>query len=468
MSHCKYHPLKPASYYCRNCKIFTCDVCCDENPASDDLESRRCFNCAQPLTYLGAAYSVEPFWRKLNQIYRYGFKKEALLLIALTTALSFIAEYYQFTILLLIPAIFLLRYSFQCLENTAAGKMEAPSMKESLEGGVQLLVQVIAIGGLGIALIIAVGSFFGLELAVITLCFVLIVLPANFILLAVNGDIAEAISPSNIVQLIKSTGAAYIVMLVFLFIMSSSLLVLSSIIGTEHQNIQIIANNLVSGYYCIITFHMMGYLVFQKQDALGFYAADSSVSHDPRTELQIKTAQIEVLVKEGRYALAIEIYSELLPKNYNNLSLWEKCFKLICGVRDQDALVRFSDNYLPKIMSRGDEYATANAYRAIIAVIPNYQPSKADICTDLARDLFNQGNYKAVIKVLNNFHKRFNNKEATFEAYTLLANALAKTPALAHKAESYHKFLEKLKTTLDSDREKELKDNPLAKFMTRP
>lgn len=465
MSHCKYHPLKPASYYCRNCKLFTCESCCDENPASDDIEARRCFNCGQPLTFLGAAYSVEPFWRKLDQIYRYGFNKQSLMLIGLVTVIAFLAQYYQVTLLLLVPAIFLMRYSFQCLENTAAGKMEAPKVEESFNGGIQLLAQVIAIGGLGIALVIVVESFLGEELAIVMLCLVLIVLPANFILLAVNGDLAEAVSPSNIVQLIKSTGAAYIIMLVFLFIMSSSLVLLSSLIGAEHKNIQIITSNLITGYYSVITFHMMGYLVFQKQDALGFYAPDSSVSHEPRTELQIKTAQIEVLVKEGRYALAIEVYRELLPKNHNNLSLWEKCFKLICAVKDKEALERYSDTYLPRIMSRGDEYATVNTYRAISAVIPNYHPSKADVCNDLARDLFNQGDYKSVIKLLNNFHKRYNNKPAIFEAYTLLKSALLKTPNLAHKADSYQKFLDKLKATIDSDREKELKDNPLAKFM---
>ncbi len=467
MSHCKYHPLVSASYYCRHCKRFTCDNCSDENVASENDEAKRCFICRQPLSFLGAAYSVEPFWRRLNKIYRYGFKPQALQLIALTTVLTLVAQFIGIFWVYILPLAISLRYSFDCLEKTAEGVMEPPQVVDSLQGGLKLLIQLIGIMILAFALLHFTSAFLGAELAIVMVLLELFLLPAVFILLAIEGSLPEAVNPSNISRLIKATGASYVIMLIFIAIMMSSVVVLDGLIGAGHSNIQIIANSMISGYYQIITFHMMGYLVFQKQDALGFYAADSSVIREPRQELDVRLAHIEVLVKEGLYQDALEIYKEILPKNYNNLSLWEKCFRLMCAVNDKDGLVRYADAYLPRIMSRNEEFATTSTYRTIINVAPDYMPQKPDICIQLAKDLLNQGDPKAAIKLLNNFHKRFNDKSLVFSAYSLLVTALEKVPNLAAKADNYRKFLAKLEADMSAEREQELKDNPLAKFMSR-
>jgi tetratricopeptide (TPR) repeat protein len=457
--------LAPARYYCRNCQRFTCDTCTDENPATDVEQDRRCFICSSPVTFLGAAHSVEPFWRRINKIFQYGISKQALIAITVCSICSLIGLYSVW--MLLLSSVLMVRYSFNCLEQTAYGNMSAPAFGDSFSGGIQLMLQLIGVVIVAVGALILIATAVGEEFLMLAIMVEVFVLPAVFILLAMNGNLSEALSPSNIGRLIKSTGAAYVIALIFIFILLSSVAIITEMIGEQHQGILFVAQNLVSNFYTVITFHLLGYLVFQKQDALGFYAEDSDVTREPRAEVDIQLAHIEVLVKEGRYQHAVEIYRELLPKHPNNLRLWERCLKLLVAVGSPQDISRFADQFLPRRLARDDEFAIAALYREIRLAAPAYQPRSPDTAVRIARVLFNLGDFREVVNLLNNFHKRHDDKPAIFDAYTLLSASLHKIPSLEHKAGSYEKFLKILETQIAQDREKELKENPLAKFQNR-
>lgn len=465
MSHCKYHPLAPATYYCRACQINTCDQCCGEHNQAGDEDSRRCFICFKPMTYLGAAHSVEPFWRRLDKIYRYGLAPQPLIAIVVCSVLSALSLYEWW--LAIIPALLMTRYSFHCLDETARGKLRAPNFSESFTGGLLLIGQLFAILFVAFASLAAATQFVGPELTFLIALAELFALPAVFILLAINGTLSESLNPSNIMRLIASCGAAYIVMLLFVFVMIASVELLSAMIGEGHAFIQFTTSSIISNYYTIIVFHLMGYLVFQKQDALGFYAGDSEQTREPRSETDISLAQIEVLVKEGHYDHALDLYRELLPKNYNNLSLWQKCLRLMCIVGSKKQIARMADQILPRLLSRNDEFAVSKAYRDIKDAYPAYLPEDGELRVRLAQILFNLGDYRAVAGLLNNFHKDYQDKPLINQAYTLLANALERIPGLEEKAKSYHNYLSRLREVMEKQYQEQLKENPLAKFNKR-
>jgi len=465
MSTCKYHPLKPALYFCRHCNSHICDYCCDENPTATEEDGRRCFICSKPVQFLGAAHSVEPFWRRLDKIYRYGFTSQALTAIVVCSFLTLLSLYNPW--LILIPTILLTRYSFNCLSETANGNMKAPTLYDSFNGGIQLMLQLIGIVLIAGGLVTLASMFLGGEVGALVGLLVIFLLPAIFILLAINGTLSEAINPSNIGRLIAAAGAPYIIMLLFIFVMMASIGLINTMIGDGHRAMQFIAQNLVSNYYTVVIFHLMGYLVFQKQDAFGYYAADSDYAREPRSQTEIELAHIEVLVKEGYYQHALEMYRELLPKHFNNLALWEKCLKLMCQVGEPTQVAKFADQFLPRLLSRDDEFAVAKVYREILEAARGYQPRQSDLAIRLGQILFNMGDHREVARLLNNFHKRHQDKREIYDAYNLLANSLDRIPTMEKKANSYRVFLESLQGQMDKEREKELRDNPLAKFTKR-
>ena len=465
MSRCKYHPLTPARYYCRHCQTYTCDSCTDEHSSADVEQDRRCFICSGETTFLGAAYSVEPFWRRINTIFKYALAKQSLLAISVCSLLSLVGLYNVW--LLILSSLLMVRYSFNCLEQTANGELSAPDFSDSFSGGIQLMLQILGLMIVGIGLLVATNLLIGPEFITLAIVIEVFILPAAFILLAMNGNLSDALSPANISRLIKATGAAYIIALLFIFILLSSVTIITEMIGEGHRGIQFFAQNLVSNFYTVVIFHLLGYLVFQKQDALGYYAANSDMTREPRTETEVQLAHIEVLVKEGRYQHALEIFRELLPKNANNIRLWEKCLKLMVATGMPEEIGRFADQFLPRRMARDDEFAIAALFREITAAAPNYRPRSPETAVRIGQIMFNLGDNKAVVSLFNNFHKHCGDKQAIFDAYTLLAASLSRIPSLEHKVDSYQTFLNKLKVEIKADHEKELKENPLAKFQTK-
>ncbi|GLS24882.1 hypothetical protein GCM10007877_05960 [Marinibactrum halimedae] len=393
------------------------------------------------MKHLGAAHSVAPFWRELPSIYRYGFSKDALMAIFGTSLLSQL--FIHFPLLLLVPTMLLTRYAFSCLQKTAGGKMHPPELGEGFSGSVKLLLQLIGVNILAVALIIVVAMFVHPTAAIVVALLEVIALPAVFILLAIDEDLKEAVNFGRISQLVASTGISYIVLLTFIAIMISSIGILNALVGDAFPHIQFFIQNTISSYYFVIIFHMLGYLVFQNQEALGFYASDSTQQDTIRSEQKIQEARIEVLVKEGEYESALEVYRQLLPKSLSPV-LWERCLTLMLAVGSQTEITRFSDNYLPKLMSRNEEFAVSKMFRSIIEKVPNYGPEDPELRISLAHTLYNAGDFKSTAKLLNNFHKRYEEATYVIEAYTLLANAIEKIPTMASKAESYRKFCNKL------------------------
>lgn len=78
MDYCKYHPLDGATYACRACNSHQCDKCVD-----DEHNAAHCFVCGAVLESLGSANTVEPFWRRLKEAFKYPVNTNSMSLIVI-------------------------------------------------------------------------------------------------------------------------------------------------------------------------------------------------------------------------------------------------------------------------------------------------------------------------------------------------------------------------------------------------
>ena len=427
MEYCHYHPLTSATFSCDHCKTNLCDNCVDD---SQQRGGERCVSCNKQLISLGAAHSAEPFWRKLKEAFQYPINSQSLILIVGVSVMTSVLAYIPFAIIFYLMATgALMRYSFACLENTANGKMTAPDITEAYEGGLILIFQLIGIVIIMGAAVFGVNQLLGSGLARLLAVFFMLSFPAIIILFALNRNMFDAVNPLSIIQLILSVGLSYGVLLGLILVMSASVSVIHQLIGAEFSLINILLQSIVSNFYMVVTFHIMGYMIFQYQAELGFVAReDYGEGSKRRSEQDLHNTKIDIALKQGNYSQVVDLFGEANKKFPHELSYYVRCFDFLYATKQTDRLERFLPFYfdfLPKAQ-RGDQIYPG--FKRALALIPNYLPATAKLRHQLAEQCQFKGDPKSALRLLNGIHKHFPNYNKLPAAYTVMERALADIP----------------------------------------
>ena len=121
------------------------------------------------------------------------------------------------------------------------------------------------------ALVVTGMTFASPALAVVTILFLMFALPASTMSLAINGSIGDALNPVTLATVMKRIGWPYLILYVFLLLVSAGSSATQLFLGTVAPVwliVQLIT--FVSAYFTVIMFNMMGYVVYQYHEDLGF------------------------------------------------------------------------------------------------------------------------------------------------------------------------------------------------------
>lgn len=445
MHYCKYHPLDGATYCCAQCSTYQCDKCVD-----DEHNVIRCFSCGAILESLGAANTVEPFWRRLREAFTYPLNAASMSLIVITSIISILAILMPFLwILALLMYLFaagsLLKYSFTCLERTAMGEMKAPDVMDAYQGGISLLLQLLLITTV-LTLIVGFGAYY-LGTAVGTLLAIVAVVsyPAILIRFAQTENILEAMNPFAAVALIAAIGLPYGLLMVFILIMMTSVGVLHEWIGALFPAMSYLFQSLVSSYYTIVVFHLMGYMLFQYQDQLGYSARSDEDDDQPqRSDIERLRAKMDVLLKEGDYAQLVTLYYSAFKQYPNEAIFFERFFDLLYVCKKSALMADYAQIYLEFLNRKKRIDKLTPTFKQILVIAPDYLPDSPALRVQLAGLLRQQGDGKLAVKLLNGMHKRYPDFAALPEAYVLLADTLAELPALQAQADKCRQMAQQL------------------------
>jgi len=447
MDYCKYHPLSPATYYCHNCAIGNCNCC-----INDDINrgEPRCFLCESELESLGGGNTVEPFWRRLQEAFKYPLNGNAIAIIVGVSLGSAMLTVMGFSIITLVLSLSLtgviLKYSFVCMEHTAQGDMTAPDVTEAYVGGMGLLLQLFAMlvitgGALGL-----VGNYLGVAIAGILALLFFVSIPAILIRFTQTSNLIEALNPLANIQLMAAIGFPYGVLLAFLMIMMGSVGVVNQVIGADFSFISNLLSSLVGNYYFIVSFHIMGYMVFQYQDRLGFSASIDG-EEQGRSEVDRLTSCIDVNLKEGDYSKVAELYSMSFKLFPSNMDFYDRYFGFIQKTENRAKLVAFADTYLNALSKNRRYERLAPTYKQITLMIPEYMPATPGLRVELARANKNSGDPKTAVKLLNKLAKQHPEYPGLAKAYTLLAESLDDIPNMQAQSEKCRKLVSQLQNS---------------------
>ena len=205
------------------------------------------------------------------------------------------------------------KYCFSCLHATAHGDFKAPTIGDAFAGSVILSIQIYVLYALMAYSVYAAYVHIGPSVSFALMLVYLLAMPAMMITLAISQSFLQALNFVNVLKLIMTIGLPYGLLLALLFIMISSVVILSQLVLT-YITVPLLGAMLIMGmalYYTLVAFHIMGYMIFQYQSELGFIARDDEdvlIRSDKERDL----AYLDVLLKEADFDTMIQVYSRLI------------------------------------------------------------------------------------------------------------------------------------------------------------
>ncbi len=445
---CHYHPGDPAKWHCGECQVHYCTRCMPD--ADTRQRNALCPGCNKAMRYLGAATEVVPFWNRIGSFFRYPFHSDPLIVIAICTLVPVIAPANLIGILIwLLLALALFKYTYAVINHTAEGHLKPPSVSVAFTGSgfniviLQLLVFILMGGLVGAAAMVG-----GPLLMMLALAFVVLALPASIMVLAMERSVGAAVNPMNLAVLISRIGSPYFLLYGYLI-----LLTLASGVAQDFalNHFPFWLSQPLSGFlnstFTLILFNMLGYLLFQYQEELGF-ASDiqgdtADVDMHQRDRSTRFDADIDMNLKDGNYDRVQGMLKEALKRNRDDALRIGQLYQLLIARNDATELYQYHPRILDWLADRNDGEGIASVLGLLEQAEPGFKLDAPELAVRCARCLYLRGQFKQVLRLLQDFHKRFPDSEELAPAYLLVAQALANGLNQWEKATAFLTFIQK-------------------------
>ncbi|HPX18599.1 MAG TPA: tetratricopeptide repeat protein [Deltaproteobacteria bacterium] len=443
-TYCSYHPTKPALWHCEGCDAAFCPDCITRR----DLGSHRkntlylCPKCGSSASSLPVQNLIEPFWNRLPRFFVYPFTTTVvvfMLVLSLFITLFSSPSLVSGIIQLLLFGV-LLKYCFAVLRQTARGNMNPPDIDEHTIADDFIVVAkywllgvvFIAAGLLSLAvctrLSLEIGFAAGMGLFAACIVALLLLLPAEVIVLATSGRLLRALNPAVSVRMAVRMGSSYLLMnffLIFLYLAPGTLAYLLRPFSPGFVTTFLLA--LANCYYSIVAHHLMGYVILQNHDTIG-YDVDieeqnacivEGSSPDDVSRGVLNAANI--LIKEGKHSEAADLIRQETHGDITDLELAGRYHQLLKLTRQDRDMLEHAKRYLELLTKAGRIETARTVYLECVAADPSFNP-RPQILFKIARSFSEAGNSRAALEAYNRFIQSSPDDPLVPKAYFLAAN----------------------------------------------
>ncbi len=274
--------------------------------------------------------------------------------------------------------ILLMKYSFAAMGATAKGALIPPNvdlkaLSENANQAFAPVILTVIMVFLGFFLVGTSGVFIGATFLILSF----ISLPSMIMSYMAGGSIFHALNPVLFINLMLRIGWPYLLMVFFLFLLLLAPNALVFALGTHIPVAgQRFLFSLANSYYTIIFYHLMGYVLLQFHQQIGYSVTQEDFIYSSESQGEIEPVEmdkatgiltkIEFLAKEGKYDEALshikkeaagEITSPMLSKQY---------FKLLKLKNDPELSIH-SEPHLKLMISENDKVDSCNAFLTCLA-----------------------------------------------------------------------------------------------------
>lgn len=262
--YCKYHPQTPSRLYCSSCGIHFCSQCVKPN-----FDKNPCPICRKELESQGIGNTITPFWERFPRFFSYPATTEILIFLTVISVFSLVVMVSNLLYILL--TFFVLKYGYVILTHTAEGDLSPPTISASDLGKANNLPFQQIVVFLLMLFIVTQAFALGTAIGIIVFLFVLLSVPASVMVLAIDKNLFKAINPLILMGIMSRVGRSYFVLYVLLLLLSTGGNIVESLLAPILPFwLFIIVATFASSYFTLIMFNMMGYLIYQYHEELGF------------------------------------------------------------------------------------------------------------------------------------------------------------------------------------------------------
>jgi len=414
--------------------------------------------------------SIEPFWRRLRQFWLYPLKGGPLATILIMALVQTFVSYLILVgwLLGLFALAAVYRYAFLVLRATANGNMEPPEGLGNVDNS--LGMSQVALIIIYMFMAFAGGLLFALMqmpiLAIGWVGFLAFAYPGSTMSLAIEMNLAHALNPLTPLAIMERLGWPYFLVagltLLFVFSQANAEALLAPVLPAPFD---LIVTYALSNYVTIATFHLMGYLIYQYHDVLG-YEIDAplglrTAKDDPDQDL---IDESEELARDGKLDEAAELMAAHLRQRGGSEVLHQRYRKILTAKQDTAGLLAHGHQWLSTLVAQENYRQALNVARDCIALDASFRPQYPEQIHVLAETAQKQSQSQLALQLVSGFHnnhpkhkdvpknlflaaqlmaERFNQED---KARTLLQQLKARYPdhAISEDVDSYLEFLNKL------------------------
>ena len=358
------------------------------------MEDRRRLQAGQ------RAGQPEPFWTRLRAIALYPLHGAALysmITLSLCTLLSLLPGIGFF--LGIIVSLATYRYAFEVLRHTANGHAGAPDHGMGRgDGAIGRLFVLMSLAMMAVVLVMALTRSGALTM--ITLGAVVLLTPGSVISLAMDGSLLRALNPSVPLGLATRIGWPYLAAVCLLFvILASSLTAAVWLNRFLPPLISHLAVNFMTTWGLFSIFHLLGYLVFQYHEVLGFEPEALAELRRPDPDQRLLD-EAEAHVREGRPQEAREGPRGAIRGRAVSLAVHELYQRLLRKDGASPELRDHAQLYISRLVAEKQERRALAVLRETLEQEPDFVPAQVEHAILLAERARLGGQYQLACDAL--------------------------------------------------------------------
>lgn len=369
--------------------------------------------------------AITPFWERLREITLYPSKPAALMTVVLLAALRLLGFLPGVGGLVnLAISVGLYKYAFEVLRDSANGRTEPPegslNVDESLGWGA------IRLQAMFLILYVLAAVFLPGPLAIAVSLLLALGLPGAVMSYAMDENFWHALNPGTWLAVMARLGWPYFLAVILILVINLSAQnaqglvthVLPAIIGVPLLYC-------IAHYALIATFHLMGYLIYQYHEVLGYEPKEQVVLKRPLDADQGVLDEAAELVKQGDPVSATAILRTHIRERGGTDAVHAQYRKLLRLANDRDELLVHGREYLLMLLGQDKDKAAVELLREGMELDPGFAPAQAEQVTRLAAKAAQLGQTAVALRLLNGFARRFPKSPDIPANYLLAARLLS-------------------------------------------
>ncbi len=391
---------------------------------------------------------ITPYWHRMPSYFAYPLRRPALDLLLITVALGLFSVFVPYGLLAgaasLAMLFILAKYGYESLHCTAAGDTDPPPLSEALTGeGYVLPLKQFAVLVALILLAVFAWRLGGVWLGGVAVLTITLLFPASVILLGVERSFLTAVNPLRLLGVATAIGWPYLGLFGLLLCVqiasgTSIALVDRLMPGESGLAINLGAGMFLGNYFTLMAFHMLGYVVYQYHENLG-YSAFAPEAEGIEGELTL----FHELVEKQQYQAALAELRDVMHRYPEEAAtLANRMLQLARLSGDSDTLVREGGAAIGERLKAGRAGEAADLYLECRQARPGFLPLRAEHHEPIARELRARGRTREALELLNGMHQRFPDSPHVPGAYVLAARLFLDDGGKPAQAERILRFLE--------------------------